>query len=115
MLGHELIQRVGQEWSLVGEQLLVKDRQTVLIGSWCGLTVENFRCRVDGIAAALMAGLENLQIRDLAEVAYLDLSINQQEISRLEIPVRRLLLNVHEVDNLGRFSYVAAQLSGRDP
>ena len=114
MLGHELVQRIGQEWSLASEQLLIKERQTVLIGGCACLAVKNLRCPVNGVAAALMAGLENLQIHDLAEVAHLDLAVNQQEISRFQVPVRRLLLSIHEVDHLGRFSHVATQLGDRD-
>src|SRR5438874_12634334 len=114
MLGHELVQCIGQEWSLASEQLLIKERQTVLIGGSAGLAVKNLGRPVNGVAAALMAGLENLQIHDLAEVAHLDLTVDQQEISRFQVPVRRLLLSIHEVDNLGRFSHIAAQLRDRD-
>src|SRR5437588_12068042 len=110
MLGHELVQRIGQEWSLASEQLLIKERQTVLIGGSAGLAVKNLGRPVNGAAAALMAGFENLQVRNLTEVAHLDLTVDQQEISRFQVPVRYLLLSIHEVGKLRRRCIISRQL-----
>src|SRR5439155_24087425 len=114
MLGHELVQRIGQERPLAGEQLLIKDRQAVLIGKGSGLAVKNFRGAVNGIGAALMAGLENLQVRHLAEIADFNVPTHQEKISWLEVPVRDLVLAVHEVENLGRLFNVTTQLGRRN-
>ncbi len=95
MLRHELIECSGQEWPFARQQLLVNDRQTVLIGKSARTSVKDFWSGINRIAASPKAAFEDLQVGRLPEIADLNMIVNEEKISRFEIPVRNLLLSAH--------------------
>ena len=114
VLHQQLAGVAAVERPLPGEQFLVDDGQAVLIAEAADHAVERFRGRVDRRDAAGDWAPSPFQVLDQAEVGDLDVVVDQEQVLRLDVEVLQLVLDVHQVERLGRLLHVAEQLVARD-
>src|SRR5947209_15863612 len=102
MLLSELANVFTVKGPLSREQLLVDDRQAILIGGFADLTAERFRRGVQGRDAAEQTGVRlSLQMFHQAEVGYFHPVADEKEVARLDIEMLQVVLFVHVVERFG--------------
>src|SRR5947209_15677222 len=105
MLLSELANVFTVKGPLSREQLLVDDRQAILIAGFADLTAERFRRGVQRRDAAEQTrGPLSLQMFHQAEVGYFHPVAEEEKVARLDIEVLQVMLFIHVVE---RFRSVA--------
>src|SRR5262245_2977679 len=109
---------LAAEWPLRRQQLLVDDRERILIAGLGDLASERLGQRIQRGDAAEQAGASAAsaasEMFDEPEVGDLDAITDEEEVARLDVEVLKAVLLAQVVEGRGRIAQVAKQVIARD-
>lgn len=111
MLVGDLFRRSACERTDAREQFLVDNRQAVLVAMGAQFAGKNLGARIGG--AGTRARTATAQVADQAEVGYRNVSVEEQQVLRLDIEMLQLG-GGKGIKRLGRFRQISEQLVARD-
>ena len=114
VLGRKLCRGAALKRQHSGQQLLIDDRQAVLIAVVVGPAVKQFRGGVDGRQPTHHRAIDVLQILHQAEVRHLDTAAHEQQVLGLDVEVLERVFLEDVVQGIGGVSQMSEQLGARD-
>src|SRR5439155_2883048 len=116
VLQEELANVRAAKGERAGEQLLKNDGQAVLTAVAADGAVKDLRRRIEGRDSTQRNTLPPFagQAAHQAKVGHLDLVARDKKIARLDVEMLEAVLEIHEVEGLGRVTDKAQHLRARD-